>query len=86
MGWPAGRQDTSKANSFASFAEALQGALQSAWQRESFDFLINNAGFDSAAPFEKTTEEAFDSLMNVHFKGVFLPRGCSPLSRTAAES
>lgn len=63
--------DTSKVGSFDAFAEALQDALQTTWQRDSFDFLVNNAGFDSAAPFAATTEDAFDSLMNVHFKGVF---------------
>jgi NAD(P)-dependent dehydrogenase (short-subunit alcohol dehydrogenase family) len=63
--------DTALAESFDQFAATLQDALQSTWQRGSFDFLINNAGFDSAAPFAETTEEAFDALMNVHFKGVF---------------
>jgi NAD(P)-dependent dehydrogenase (short-subunit alcohol dehydrogenase family) len=63
--------DTSKVRSFDAFAETLQGALKSNWQRPGFDFLINNAGFDSAAPFSETTEQAFDGLMNVHFRGVF---------------
>ncbi len=63
--------DTSKVGTFAAFASALSGVLDSTWQRPTFDFLINNAGFDSAAPFAETTEEDFDALMNVHFKGVF---------------
>jgi NAD(P)-dependent dehydrogenase (short-subunit alcohol dehydrogenase family) len=63
--------DTARVETFATFAETLRGALTSTWQRESFDFLINNAGIDIAAPFAETTEAAFDSLMNVHFKGVF---------------
>jgi NAD(P)-dependent dehydrogenase (short-subunit alcohol dehydrogenase family) len=39
-----------------------------------FDFLVNNAGNNHRnMPFEKATEEEFDSVYNVHFKGVFLP-------------
>lgn len=63
--------DTGKVNTFAEFAETLKGTLKSTWQRSTFDFLVNNAGFDSSAKFADTTEAAFDSLMNVHFKGVF---------------
>lgn len=63
--------DTSKTETFGAFATALQTQLESTWQRGHFDFLVNNAGFDSASPFAQTTEEAFDALMNVHFKGVF---------------
>jgi NAD(P)-dependent dehydrogenase (short-subunit alcohol dehydrogenase family) len=72
--------DTAKVDTFSAFAETLRGALSSTWQRENFDFLINNAGIDIAAPFAQTTEAAFDSLMNVHFKGVFfLTQGLLPL-------
>ena len=63
--------DTARVETFPAFAETLQETLTSTWQRPTFDFLINNAGIDIAAPFAETTEEAFDSLMNVHFKGVF---------------
>jgi len=49
----------------------LKAALAVTWQRQNFDFLVNNAGIDVSAPFAQTTEEAFDSLLNVHFKGVF---------------
>jgi NAD(P)-dependent dehydrogenase (short-subunit alcohol dehydrogenase family) len=63
--------DVAKISGFESFARELSEALQKIWQRKDFDFLINNAGFDSAAPFARTTEEAFDSLYNVHLKGVF---------------
>ncbi|WP_317169619.1 SDR family NAD(P)-dependent oxidoreductase [Mucilaginibacter humi] len=32
---------------------------------------MNNAGFGHHSPIDQTTEEAFDDLMNVHFKGVY---------------
>ena len=65
------RIDTGKTETFDAFAEALKELLASVWQRADFDFLVNNAGIDSAAPYAETTEAAFDDLMNVHFKGVF---------------
>ena len=41
------------------------------WNREDFDFLVNNAGIGTHAPLAETTEEQFDQLLNIHFKGVF---------------
>ncbi|KJE92942.1 3-oxoacyl-[acyl-carrier-protein] reductase [Capsaspora owczarzaki ATCC 30864] len=63
--------DTGVTKSFAQFAETLKAALQVTWQRSTFDFLVNNAGIDLAKPFTEFTEEDFDQLLNVHFKGVF---------------
>ena len=56
---------------YVNFAQALQDTLERHWGRTDFDFLINNAGMGVHAPFAETTEEQFDQLMNVHFKGVF---------------
>jgi NAD(P)-dependent dehydrogenase (short-subunit alcohol dehydrogenase family) len=53
------------------FSKAVRQTLGETWKRQSFDFLINNAGVDSAAPFEQTSEENFDRLFLVHFKGVY---------------
>ncbi len=63
--------DVAQAASFASFATDLKTVLKATWQRETFDFLVNNAGIDRAAPFAGFSEADFDELMNVHFKGVF---------------
>ncbi|MDB5353918.1 MAG: fabG 8 [Phycisphaerales bacterium] len=63
--------DVANIGTFDAFRDAMAGALQSTWRRGNFDFLINNAGIDRMAPFAQMTEEAFDSLMNVHFKGVY---------------
>jgi NAD(P)-dependent dehydrogenase (short-subunit alcohol dehydrogenase family) len=41
------------------------------WGRDRFDYLVNNAGTSFHAPLWETTEEDFDSLCNIHFKGVF---------------
>ena len=63
--------DSSKVSTFASFHDELKTALSSVWQRERFDYLVNNAGIGRYAPIAETTEAIFDELMNVHFKGVF---------------
>ena len=63
--------DVAQADSFPQFAADLRLVLEATWQRPSFDFLVNNAGIDRAAPFAEFTEAHFDELMAVHFKGVF---------------
>ena len=63
--------DVANLGQFDGFSGAVRQALETTWQRNSFDFLINNAGIDSAAPFDKMTEENFDRLFLVHFKGVY---------------
>jgi NAD(P)-dependent dehydrogenase (short-subunit alcohol dehydrogenase family) len=63
--------DIAKTSAFGSFAAAVREVLRSRWKRETFDFLVNNGGLQVAEPLEKVTEEGFDSLVNVHFKGVF---------------
>jgi len=72
--------EVGKVSSFADFATALSQTLEKKWSRKQFNFLINNAGIDSAAPFVEMTEENFDALFNVHFKGVyFLTQKLLPL-------
>ncbi len=63
--------DVSNTKSFASFADMVKETLKRTWNRDDFDFLVNNGGFDSHALITETTEEQFDQLVNVHFKGVF---------------
>ncbi|QHS56210.1 SDR family oxidoreductase [Mucilaginibacter sp. 14171R-50] len=63
--------DTSTIKTFDAFKQQLTDTLQQKWNRDTFDFLVNNAGIDAASPFAKTTEEDFDNLFNVHFKGVY---------------
>jgi NAD(P)-dependent dehydrogenase (short-subunit alcohol dehydrogenase family) len=54
----------------AFFARVAQ-VLEEKWHTERFDFLVNNAGIGATIPFADATLENFDSMMNVHFKGVF---------------
>lgn len=63
--------DAGDAGSFAAFAEQVRKALKDGWSRDTFDFLVNNAGHGVHASIAETTEEQFDSLIDVHFKGPF---------------
>jgi len=63
--------DAGDCGSFPKFIVQVREHLQAHWQRNQFDFLVNNAGFGRYAGIAETTEEQFDQLMNVHFKGVF---------------
>ena len=56
---------------FPAFAEALKARLRDEWGRDSFDFLVNNAGVGAHASFIETTEAQFDAMVNVHLKGTF---------------
>lgn len=56
---------------FPAFAEAVRQLLAREWQRSRFDFLVNNAGIGIHASFEQTTEQQFDTLLNIHLKGTF---------------
>ena len=63
--------DTGNTAQFAAFSEHFSKTLQQVWERQSFDYLVNNAGIGIHASFVDTTEEQFDALMNIHLKGVF---------------
>ncbi|HLH08287.1 MAG TPA: SDR family oxidoreductase [Terriglobales bacterium] len=71
--------DTGNVRSFDAFAAAVRQTLQN-WGRDRFDYLVNNAGNSLHAAFEQTTEQQFDEIVNVHFKGVyFLTQKLLPL-------
>jgi NAD(P)-dependent dehydrogenase (short-subunit alcohol dehydrogenase family) len=63
--------NTGDVKSFDAFKAELLVTLQKVWSTDKINFLINNAGIDAAAPFAQATEEDFDNLFNIHFKGVF---------------
>ena len=63
--------DVAEASRFSQFAEEVKAVLKANWQRESFDYLINNAGTGIHAPFAETTEQQFDDMVNIHLKSVF---------------
>jgi len=63
--------DTGVVGSFAAFVSELRTVLADVWGRDSFDYLVNNAGHAASGAFADITEEQLDGLIDVHFKGVF---------------
>ena len=63
--------DTGKVAGFEAFAGQLRAALASPWGRDTFDYLVNNAGISAMAKIGEMKEEDFDRLVDVHLKGVF---------------
>lgn len=63
--------DVSDVSQFAGFAEQVRQQLKDVWQRDNFDYLLNNAGVGLYAPYADTSEAQFDEMMNIHLKGPF---------------
>ncbi|WP_129715413.1 SDR family NAD(P)-dependent oxidoreductase [Pedobacter sp. SYP-B3415] len=63
--------DILQAGSYDAFITRLQKKLADEMAVERLDFLINNAGFIHGSSFAETSEEHFDQLSGVHFKGPF---------------
>lgn len=63
--------DVGRSETFPAFRESVATALRDTWQRDTFDFLVNNAGFGQMAMFSDTTEDMFDRLMRVLLKGPY---------------
>lgn len=65
------KMEASNISSFSDFASEVSQVLKTEWNRENFDYLVNNAGIAQRTLIKDTTEEIFDQLVNVNFKGVF---------------
>ncbi|MBC8112709.1 MAG: SDR family oxidoreductase [Verrucomicrobia bacterium] len=63
--------DVADVKSFDTFFTEVSIALKETFKTDKIDFLVNNAGTGVYASFAETTEEQFDSLVNIHFKGTF---------------
>ena len=58
-------------DSYPAFVASLREVLRDRFGREDFDFLINNAGVGRGGKIADFPVEAFDEMINVHFRGVF---------------
>jgi NAD(P)-dependent dehydrogenase (short-subunit alcohol dehydrogenase family) len=64
--------DIADVKGFEAFTTGLKKILKADFNSEGVDFLVNNGGSGFVIPsFAETTEEQFDTLVNIHFKGVF---------------
>ncbi|EHQ26864.1 SDR family NAD(P)-dependent oxidoreductase [Mucilaginibacter paludis] len=72
--------DTGDIKSFDSFIGKLKEMLIVKFGTSHIDFLINNAGVGGYSPISEVTEDFFDNLLNIHYKGVyFLTQKLIPL-------
>ena len=72
--------NTGDIKSFNAFKEKLGQVLNAEFGTDHIDFLINNAGIGGYKLIGEVTEEFFDELLNIHFKGVyFLTQDLLPL-------
>lgn len=72
--------DVADSAAYPAFADTVKAALAKRWQRERFDFLLNNAGTGVHASFAETTEAQFDELVRIHLKAtMFLTQRLLPL-------
>ncbi|WP_343304137.1 SDR family oxidoreductase [Chitinophaga niabensis] len=65
------KMEASNISSFSDFAIEVSQVLKTEWNRKNFDYLVNNAGIAQRTLIKDTTEEIFDQLVNVNFKGMF---------------
>jgi NAD(P)-dependent dehydrogenase (short-subunit alcohol dehydrogenase family) len=72
--------DIGDSQTFEAFAQRVAATTSERWQRGSFDYLVNNAGFGQMSMFEDTTEELYDAFQRVILKGpYFLTQKLLPL-------
>lgn len=72
--------DIANSAGFSQFAQKLADVLQRTWNKNRFDYLINNAGSGVYKPFAETTEADFDRMVNEHIKApYFLSQALLPL-------
>ena len=63
--------NVAEVKTFDNFVESIKAILKNNFQTENFDILVNNAGIGIHKSFAETTEEEFDNLLNIQFKGPF---------------
>jgi NAD(P)-dependent dehydrogenase (short-subunit alcohol dehydrogenase family) len=63
--------DVSNPSNLDAFFQQVAKVLKEHWNRNKFDFLVNNAGVGATIPIAEAREEDFDRLMNIHFKSVY---------------
>jgi NAD(P)-dependent dehydrogenase (short-subunit alcohol dehydrogenase family) len=63
--------NTGDVKSFNAFINSLTKTLQDNFGTNYIDFLINNAGIGGYKLIGEVTEDFFDELFNIHFKGVY---------------
>jgi NAD(P)-dependent dehydrogenase (short-subunit alcohol dehydrogenase family) len=65
------QHDVANPNSYGFFVSQVKEKLTSDFGTNQIQALVNNAGTGLYAPFDSTTEEQFDDMVNIHLKAAF---------------
>lgn len=66
--------------SFRAFVESFKAAIATTFGSDKFDHLVHNAGYGEYGLIPDASSDAFDRMVNVHFKGpFFLTQALLPL-------
>lgn len=63
--------NVSDSKTFELFISEVNATLKNTFGTDKIDYLVNNAGIGIYSSFAETTEEQFDTLVNIQFKGAF---------------
>ncbi|MBK7886734.1 MAG: SDR family oxidoreductase [Bacteroidetes bacterium] len=63
--------DVADAKGFDSFVKNLKSTLKDSFETEHLHALINNAGIGTYTSIADTTEEVFDTMVNIHLKAPY---------------
>jgi len=63
--------NVSDSKTFESFISEVNAILKTTFKTDKINYLVNNAGIGIYNSFAETTEEQFDTLVDIQFKGTF---------------
>lgn len=63
--------NTGDVKSFTAFIDQMKETLKNKFDVTHIDFLVNNAGVGGYSAVTDMSEDLFDELLNIHFKGVY---------------
>ena len=63
--------DLSRPTTFGEFTQAVKQNLGDVWNRDTFDYLVNNGGTGGGMAFTEISEDYFDRIFDTNFKGPF---------------
>ena len=63
--------DVAKSNEYPVFVDQVTEKLAKDFGANKLHSLVNNAGTGIMVPFDRTTEEQFDEMVNIHLKSAF---------------
>ncbi len=64
--------DLSQKSSIKDFAQLAKKSLDEVWQRETFDYLVNNGGIGGGMMFTDVTQDYFNQIFDItNFKGPY---------------